>query len=113
MTPIWRVPTSIIIIIKCLSLMDEKEAYLQRIEFEILELCSRLDALRIFVLEADADATIDELEVEELESTERTVRQKFEELQRADEESWETLNEEMEHAMEDLRKAVQMLVPTI
>ncbi|MCG8605130.1 hypothetical protein MJD09_09050 [bacterium] len=93
--------------------MDEKEAYLQRIEFEILELCSRLDDLRIFVLEADADATIDELEVEELESTERTVRQKFEELQRADEESWETLNEEMEHAMEDLRKAVQMLVPTI
>ena len=87
--------------------MDERQAYIEKVNARLSEWKARVDLLRAQAREAKADAKIEySREADDLQAKLESVRTKVNELKDSSQDSWDELRNGVQKAYEDLGDAI-------
>jgi len=91
--------------------MDTKEEYLKRLEAQLKEWKNKIDMLETRASKVSAEAKTDLMkEIEGLRSKKLVFKQKWQELQKAGGEAWDTAKEGVEKSAAELKQALDKVV---
>jgi chromosome segregation ATPase len=87
----------------------EKQAYQKKMESQIREWDSEIDALRKKIKSSSEKTARYEKELEQLQEKRHAVRSKFDDLKEAADDAWEDVREGLDKAWDDMRRAGTVL----
>jgi len=91
--------------------MDKKEIYREKIESQLKEWKAKIDTLegKASTLTSEAKTTLKK-EIEDLRSKKLVVKEKWNELQKTGEDTWDKMKDGVEKSTDDLKRALEKVV---
>jgi hypothetical protein len=91
--------------------MDKKEEYRKKVEAQLKEWKTKIDSLETRGAKFTSDAKAELLrEIEELRKKKGVVKEKWNELQKAGSDSWDTMKEGVEKTSAELKEALDRVI---
>ena len=91
--------------------MDKKEIYREKIESQLKEWKTKIGMLenKVSTLSSEAKTTLNK-EIEELRSKKSIVKEKWNELQKTGEDTWDKMKDGVEKSADELKKTLEKVV---